>query len=113
MNEPSECKWCGADHLISPQLNMIWFECWTYYDTSVDAWNQDEACVDRMAEQAKILRERVRQAVEALLAIQRHEVTPYNNRHVNWEQTSVGPWVLQREVEAVVDELVRTLEGET
>ena len=113
MNEPSECKWCGADHLISPQLNMIYFGCWTGYDTSVDEWDQAKPCVDRMAEQAKILRERVRQAVETLQAIQRHEVTPYTSRQVSWERTSDGLWVLQREVEAVVDDLVRVLEGET
>ena len=66
-----------------------------------------------MTKQAEILREQVRQAVEALRAIQRHEVTPYTSRQVSWEQTSDGPWILHREVEAVVDDLVRVLEGET
>jgi hypothetical protein len=65
-----------------------------------------------MVAQAEILREQVRQAVAALRAIQRHEVTPYDSRRVSWERTSDGPWVLQREVETVVDDLVRVLEGE-
>jgi hypothetical protein len=66
-----------------------------------------------MAAQAEILRDRVRQAVATLRAIKRHEVTPYTSRQVSWERTPDGPWVLHREVETVVDDLMRTLEGET
>jgi hypothetical protein len=112
MNRPNECRWCGAEQIISPRPGSIYFGCWTDYDTTVNAWNQDEACVKRMAAQAEILRERVRQAVATLRAIQRYEVTPYTSRQVSWERTSDGPWVLHREVETVVDDLVRVLEGE-
>jgi hypothetical protein len=66
-----------------------------------------------MVAQAKILRDRIRQAVATLRKIQRHEVTPYTSRQVSWERTSDGPWILQRDVETVVDDLMRVLEGET
>ncbi len=112
MTKPSECKWCGAKQIPSPS-HRIYFGCWTYYDILVDDWDQDEACAERMVAQAEILRERVRQAVETLRAIQRYEVTPYTSRQVSWERTPDGPWVLHREVETVVDDLMRTLEGET
>jgi hypothetical protein len=62
------------------------------------------------------MRDRIQRAVEVLAtlrAIQRHEVTPYSSRQVIWERTPDGPWILQREVETVVDDLVRVLEGET
>jgi len=113
MTEPNECKWCGAETIASPRPNEIYFGCWTTYRPNTDAWDQDETCVERMAAQAKILRDRVRQAVATLRAIKRHEVTPYTSRQVSWERTPDGPWVLHREVETVVDDLVRVLEGET
>ena len=56
MTKPSECRWCGAEQIISPRPGSIYFGCWTDYDTTVNAWNQDEACVKRMAAQAEILR---------------------------------------------------------
>ena len=62
------------------------------------------------------MRDRIKRAVEVLetlRALRRHEVTPYTSRQVSWERTSDGPWILHREVEAVVDDLVRVLEGET
>ena len=113
MTEPTECKWCGAETIISPWPNQIYFGCWTSYVVASGEWDQGETCVERMAAQTEILRDRIRQAVAALQAIQRHEVTPYTSRQVSWERTPDGPWVLQRDVEAVVDDLVRTLEGET
>jgi hypothetical protein len=61
------------------------------------------------------MRDRIQRAVAALAtlrAIQRHEVTPYSSRQVSWERTPDGPWVLHREVDAVVDDLMQTLEGE-
>ena len=113
MTEPNECKWCGAGRIASPRPNEIYFGCWTSYVVASGEWDQGETCVERMAAQATILREQIRQAVAALQAIQRHEVTPYSSRQVCWERTSDGPWILHREVETVVDDLVRVLEGET
>ena len=113
MTKPTECKWCGAETIISPRPNEIFFGCWTSYVVASGEWDQDSGCVKRMVAQAEILRDRVRQAVAALQAIQRHEVTPYSSRQVSWERTSDGPWILHREVETVVDDLVRVLEGET
>lgn len=113
MTKPNECKWCGAEKIISPRPNMIDFGCWTRYVVASGEWDQDAVCVERMAAQTKILRDRIRQAVATLQAIQRHEVTPYTSRQVSWERTSDGPWILQRDVEVVVDDLVRVLEGET
>ena len=74
-----------------------------------DCWACSSQCCDWM-------RDRIQRAVAALAtlrAIQRHEVTPYTSRQVSWERTPDGPWVLQRDVEAVVDDLVQVLEGET
>jgi hypothetical protein len=72
--------------------------------------------VTALQSHTRALESRIQQAVAVLAtlrAIQRHEVTPYTSRQVSWERTSDGPWILQREVEAVVDDLVRVLEGET
>ena len=113
MAKPTECKWCGCRELITYYDVLQHFRCGSAYWPGNNEWTSKEKCRERMASQAEILRDRIRQAVEALGAIQRHEVTPYSSRQVSWERTSDGPWVLQRDVEAVVDDLVRVLEGET
>jgi hypothetical protein len=114
MTKPTECKWCGAERIaLSPRPNEIYFGCWTSYVVASGEWDQDASCVERLVAQATILREQIRQAVATLRAIQRHEVTPYSSRQVSWERTPDGPWILHREVETVVDDLVRVLEGET
>jgi hypothetical protein len=115
MTKPSECRWCGAGQIASTRPGGIYFGCWSYYEIDVGRWNRHDACVDRVTAQAQteILREQIRQAVATLRAIQRYEVTPYTSRQVSWERTPDGPWILHREVETVVDDLVRTLEGET
>ncbi len=114
MKKPNECKWCGAKQIPSPS-HRIYFGCWSYYEIDGGCWYRHDVCVDRVTAQAQteILREQIRQAVATLQAIQRHEVTPYTSRQVSWERTPDGPWILHREVETVVDELVRVLEGET
>jgi len=114
MTRPNECKWCGAKQIASPS-HRIYFGCGTYHEIDGGCWVLHDVCGVRMTVQAeiKILRDRIRQAVATLQAIQRYEVTPYNSRQVIWERTSDGPWILQREVETVVDDLVKVLEGET
>ena len=108
MAKPNECKWCGAKQLISPQLNMIYFGCWTGYDTSVDEWDQAKSCVERMAAQAKILRDRVRQALAVLKSVQRYDVEPYedsvsHNYHYEGQQVDAD----------CVDQVIRMLEGKS
>jgi hypothetical protein len=142
MTKPSECIWCGLELLDDTTHDTI-FSCGTVQHPRSDCWSQSTGCEEIMRSRERIqradqdiemvkareanavtalqshtraLESRIQQAVAVLAtlrAIQRHEVTPYTSRQVSWERTSDGPWILQREVEAVVDDLVRVLEGET
>ena len=116
MTKPNECKWCGCYEIIRdgfPTINggrEVLFGCRSVWQEDAKVWYRDPL---RCGGQVGRLYRRIADSVASLRAIQRHEVTPYTSNRVNWERTPDGSWVLQREVEAVVDDLVRTLEGET
>ena len=105
---PTECKWCGAgaEKVISPRPNEIYFSCFTYYDILVDDWSQDEVCVDRIVAQAKTLREQIRQALAVLKSAKRYDVEPYEDS-VSHNYHDVGQHVNAD----CVDQVIQILEG--
>ena len=105
MTKPSECKWCGAKQIASSRSDLIYFGCWTSYEVVSGEWNQDEDCVERMAVQAEILRERVRRALTLLKSVERYDVDEVN------PDTWCGDQVAQAVDADCVDEVIRILEG--
>ena len=109
MTKPSECRWCGAERIaLSPRPNEIYFGCWTTYRPDTDAWDQDASCVERMAAQATILREQIRQALERLKSAQRYDVEPYEDS-VSHDYHDAGQHVNAD----CVDQAIQILEGES
>jgi len=107
MTKPTECKWCGAETIVSPRPGSIYFGCWTDYDTTVNAWNQDEACVKRMVAQAKTLREHIRHALAVLKSVERYDTDEVD------PETWCGDDVAQAVDADCVDQVIRILEGES
>ena len=105
---PTECKWCGAETIISSRPNRIYFGCWTKYRLDTDAWYQDAGCVERMVAQTEILRERVRQALQKLKSVERYDVESYEDS-VSHDYHDAGQHVNAD----CVDQVIQILEGES
>lgn len=105
MDRPSECKWCGAKQISSSRSDRILFSCWTYYEIDDGCWRRDAGCVDQMAAQAEILRERIRHALERLKSAKRYDTDEVD------PDTWCGDDVAQAVDADCVDEVIRILEG--
>ena len=64
--QPTECKYCGCEEVMTATDSGIVFRCWSTYLTEDDYWNVSNNCGARCAVQLVELRERVQRAVEVL-----------------------------------------------
>ena len=113
MTNPTECKYCGCEEVMTATDSGIVFRCWSTYLTEDDYWNVSNNCGAKCAVRLVELRERIQRALKRLETATRFELVRDDHVAYMKGRDSWGNWLDVIEVEQAIEILKGKTDGQT